>query len=96
MGFASRRPDWSLPQLDIDLILEPFNVLHEAAARQSCPKCQKSRSLYCYDCLVAFTQTPAVQLPFQLIIVTHHAEKASKATGVHAALLCPGQVLLSR
>jgi hypothetical protein len=56
----------------------------------------KSRALFCYDCLVPFTPTPSLQLPFQLHIVTHAAERLTKATGVHAAVLCRGQVHLQR
>lgn len=70
-----------------DLWLAPF-----------CCACRsgKSRSLFCYDCLVPFTSTPSVKLPFQLHIITHSAEPPAKATGVHAAVLCKGQVHLQR
>jgi hypothetical protein len=40
-----------------------------------------------YDCAVAFTAIPSLQLPFQLSIISHHAELASKNTGVSAAAL---------
>lgn len=56
----------------------------------------KSRSLFCYDCQVPFTSVPSLQLPFQLHIITHAAERFTKATGVHAAVLCKGQVHLHR
>lgn len=56
----------------------------------------KSRALFCYDCLVPFTPTPSLRLPFQLHIITHTAERLTKATGVHAAVLCRGQVHLQR
>eukprot|EP00882_Tetradesmus_deserticola_P017979 GHRQ01019290.1.p1 GENE.GHRQ01019290.1~~GHRQ01019290.1.p1 ORF type:complete len:122 (+),score=25.50 GHRQ01019290.1:189-554(+) len=83
--FAARRPDWELPQLQLEqLQLHPFDALEQATSRQPCPKCHKSRFLYCYDCAVAFTPIPSVQLPFQLSIITHHAELASKNTGVRA------------
>ncbi|WIA08679.1 hypothetical protein OEZ85_008106 [Tetradesmus obliquus] len=93
--FAARRPDWELPQLQLEqLQLHPFDALRQATSRQPCPKCHKSRFLYCYDCAVPFTAIPSLQLPFQLSIITHHAELASKNTGVMAAILCPQQVQL--
>lgn len=92
--FAQRRPGWQLPSLNTEeLQLQSFEPL-ENACRQACPQCGKSRALFCYDCLVPFTPTPSLQLPFQLHIVTHAAERLTKATGVHAAVLCRGQVHL--
>jgi hypothetical protein len=35
---------------------------------------------------VPFTAIPSLQLPFQLSIITHHAELASKNTGVSTTL----------
>jgi hypothetical protein len=66
------------------------------AAILLCLRSGKSRSLFCYDCLVPFTSIPDLQLPFQLHIITHAAERSTKATGVHAAVLCKGKVHLQR
>lgn len=93
-GFASRRPDWSLPKLRNDLKLDSHEALEKFTGRQQCPKCNKSRSLYCYDCLVPFTHVPSIVLPFHVNIITHIEERAANNTGRHAALLCPQQVSL--
>lgn len=76
-----------------------FGIVETHHKQPSCvllSRSQRSRHLYCYDCLVPFTPVPSLQLPFQLSIITHYAEAASKNTGVHAALLCPHQVQLHR
>lgn len=36
-----------------------------------CCRSQRSRHLYCYDCLVSLTPTPQVPLPFKFSIITH-------------------------
>jgi hypothetical protein len=37
--FAARRPDWELPQLQLEqLKLHPFDALEQATSRQPCPK----------------------------------------------------------
>eukprot|EP00877_Chromochloris_zofingiensis_P014960 jgi/Chrzof1/9718/Cz04g13090.t1 len=92
--FAKRRPKWQLRGIDLDLQLDADDVLQQAAARQACPNCQRSRSLFCYDCLLPFTPVPHVKLPFKVSIIRHHAEAASKNTGVHAALISPKDVIL--
>ncbi|GAX78826.1 hypothetical protein CEUSTIGMA_g6263.t1 [Chlamydomonas eustigma] len=93
-GFASRRPEWSLPELHAGLQVDDDVVLTDVKGRQCCPNCQKSRSLYCYDCLVPLTTCPRVELPFHVSIITDVDEQPSKNTGVQAAILAPGQVQL--
>ncbi|KAG1677454.1 hypothetical protein FOA52_001910 [Chlamydomonas sp. UWO 241] len=93
-GFAKRRPDWELPQLHGDLEVADDGSLFALKGRLPCPKCTKSRSFYCYDCLVPLTETPPVALPFQFSIITHKDERPSMNTGVHAAILAPGAVQL--
>ena len=34
--------------------------------RQKCPKCRELRKYYCYDCLLPFTEIPAVRLPVKI------------------------------
>lgn len=58
------------------------------------PCSTKSRSLFCYDCLVALTATPQVELPFTVSIITHREEKSAKNTGVHAAILAAKHIQL--
>lgn len=47
-----------------------------APAAMPCPlhnmRSGRSRHLYCYDCLVPFTDVPAMTLPFKVSIITHH------------------------
>ncbi len=53
----------------------------------------KSRSLYCYDCLVPLTpHVPHVDLPFKVTIITHQNERPANNTGVQVALLAAGHV----
>lgn len=96
--FAKRRPGWQLPALDLSALrLASFEPLQACDRRQPCPQCQRSRRWACLECCVALvpTPTPAVRLPFELVVVTHPNEPASKNTGAHAKLLCaPGQVRL--
>lgn len=90
--FAKRRPGWEPAELP-PLQLSPFTPL-ESSGRQPCPKCGRSRALYCCYCLVPFTPTPRIELPFELYVVSQ--EQATKATGTHAAVLCPGCVHMHR
>lgn len=88
---AKRRPGWELPDLHSDLQLASHEVLKQKKARSLCPTCNRSRSLYCYDCLVPLTWTPEVKLPFQVHVVLDR-ESRSKNTGVHAAIIAQGSV----
>lgn len=92
--FAQRRPDWALPKLDLELQLHPDEALDMNRKRQLCPKCGRSRSLFCYDCLIPFTEVPRVDLPFHFSIITHHEEARSKNTGVQVAVLAPDRISL--
>ncbi|KAF8072689.1 dtwd1 [Scenedesmus sp. PABB004] len=90
--FASRRPAWAPAGLPAALEIASRAPLEACSSRQACPNCGRSRFLYCYDCCLPFTEVPSLTLPFRVSIITHHAEALSKNTGVHAALLCGGQV----
>eukprot|EP00798_Chlamydomonas_sp_ICE-L_P019286 gene19286-25930_t len=93
-GFAARRPGWALPGLTVELQLSSDDVLRSNQGRKPCPKCNRSRALYCYDCREPFTEIPAVHLPFSFSIITHQDESPSKNTGVQAAILAPLQIQL--
>lgn len=88
---AKRRPGWELPPLHSDLELASQEALEQKKARSLCPTCNKSRSLYCYDCLVPLTLIPQVSLPIKVHVVLDR-ESRSKNTGVQAAILAPGCV----
>mmetsp|Transcript_22782 Transcript_22782/g.62970 ORF Transcript_22782/g.62970 Transcript_22782/m.62970 type:complete len:397 (+) Transcript_22782:114-1304(+) len=96
--FAKRRPDWELRSMHQGLLLTNAASCLDtrtAGTRMPCPRCKKSRALYCYDCVIPLLDpAPRVQLPFQLSILTHSSELSSKNTGVHAAILAPDQARL--
>ena len=51
---------------------------------------RRSRQHFCYDCLVPFTATPTLDLPYAVKVVTHHAEGKAHSTGAFClALLLP-------
>ncbi|GLI66518.1 hypothetical protein VaNZ11_010388 [Volvox africanus] len=89
---AARRPDWELPPVHSGLQLAPMDSLYNNTERIKCLKCGRPRAHYCYDCLQPLVPFPHVDLPFQVSIVTHHEEKASKNTGVQVAILGGSQV----
>lgn len=67
--------------------------------RETCPSCQRRRSLYCGDCLgqrlpqAALLLPPRVPLPFNLVLLLHPAESLDHCTGIHAAVMAsPGQL----
>ncbi|GIL75732.1 hypothetical protein Vretimale_15281 [Volvox reticuliferus] len=89
---AARRPAWELPEVHSGLQLAPMDSLYNYKERMKCLKCGRLRAHYCYDCLQPLVPFPHVDLPFRVSIVTHHEEKASKNTGVQAAILARDQV----
>lgn len=36
--------------------------------KRNCPKCLKMRSVYCYSCMIPFTDIPCVRLPLKVIM----------------------------
>lgn len=42
---------------------------------------ERSRMLYCYDCMIPFTPTPRLELPLKISLITHNLELRSKNTG---------------
>ena len=61
--------------------------------RETCPSCQRRRSIYCGDCLgqrmpqAALLLPPRVPLPFDLVLLLHPAESLGHCTGIHAAVM---------
>ncbi|KAJ9534067.1 hypothetical protein QJQ45_002068 [Haematococcus lacustris] len=92
--FANRRPDWQLPDLNVELVLSQDLQPAQLSQRSSCPKCNRSRSMFCYDCLEPLVACPRLRLPVKFSIITHTGEQASKNTGVHAAIIAPEDVTL--
>lgn len=92
--FTSKRAEWTPRPLPAGLRLSPCDVL-DAAQRVACPGCGRQRRAYCHTCLLTLSPGwPRVVLPFDLVVLTHAAERSSSATGVHLALLAPARVRL--
>uniref|UniRef100_A0A7S0V7Z6 tRNA-uridine aminocarboxypropyltransferase 1 n=1 Tax=Polytomella parva TaxID=51329 RepID=A0A7S0V7Z6_9CHLO len=98
-ALAARRPGWELPPVHEGLQTDPIDVLWENRERKQCPKCNRRRSLLCYDCQEPLTEpgtVPFVHLPFKVSIITHHEEHLGNNTGIQLAILAKGQVQLHR
>lgn len=74
---------------------EPVN---SQSARESCPRCCKSRKYFCYTCYVPIKSLhsafPKVKLPIKIDVVKHSREVEGKSTAVHAAVLAPDDVTM--
>jgi len=91
--FTPKRPNWTPRPLHegLQLSAEPAS----SAERLVCPQCGASRALYCCSCRLPLAEnTPRVQLPFNLWVVTHGQQNESSATGVHLAVLAAAQTRL--
>ncbi|CAG9771464.1 unnamed protein product [Ceutorhynchus assimilis] len=73
-----------------------FNIddtegLNKLEGRHPCPKCGKSRKLFCYSCFIPISplqgKLPKVKLPIKIDIIKHKHEIDGKSTACHAALL---------
>lgn len=95
--FVVRLPDWELPKLQLDLRLSPSGSL-QGLGRQECPRCRRSRWLFCYDCATPLPAAPPprLALPFDFLILTHVQERIGKNTGVQAAIIAPDHVRVAR
>lgn len=72
------------------LALDPFEPLENADKRQKCPKCNRNRKYYCYDCLIGLTpDIPKVILPMQVHILKCIKEARSKSSAVPIKVLAP-------
>lgn len=87
--FEHRNPFTSM-KIDDNQFLMQIN------GRSACPKCGKSRKLFCYTCYVPIVELkphlPTVQLPIQIDIIKHQREVDGKSTAIHAAILAPANV----
>ena len=76
--------------------LEDYSILDTIEGRFDCPRCQRSRKLFCYSCYIPVgnlgTIIPKVKIPVKIDIIKHKKEIDGKSTAVHAAILAPGQV----
>jgi len=97
---SRRRPDFTLPPLHRDLRLSSHAPLADASSsgggggRATCPTCAASRRFFCHGCLLPLVPFPRVRLPCDVYFVTDRRQRASNATGVHAALSSPDRVTL--
>lgn len=78
------------------MAIDDNQFLMQMSGRSACPKCGKSRKLFCYTCYVPIVELeqrlPTVQLPVQIDIIKHQREVDGKSTAVHAAILAPANV----
>ncbi|CAG9314955.1 unnamed protein product [Blepharisma stoltei] len=72
------------------LELASFEPLENATNRQKCPKCDRNRKYYCYDCCIGLTpDIPKVVLPLQVHILKCIKEARSKSSAVPIKVLAP-------
>lgn len=78
------------------MAIDDNQFLMQINGRSACPKCGKSRKLFCYTCYVPIVELkqhlPTVQLPIQIDIIKHQREVDGKSTAIHAAILAPANV----
>lgn len=78
------------------MAIDENQFLMQVSGRSGCPKCGKSRKLFCYTCYVPIVEieqrVPNVQLPIQIDIIKHQREVNGKSTAIHAAVLAPQNV----
>lgn len=78
------------------MAIDDNQFLMHVNGRRGCPKCGKSRKLFCYTCYVPIAEleqrVPTVQLPIQIDIIKHQREVDGKSTAIHAAILAPKNV----
>ncbi|CAJ1012098.1 putative DTW domain containing protein [Leishmania naiffi] len=70
----------------------PLYRLREQQERRACPKCNKRRLFYCYDCLTAVhpeSHPPPLGLPLNVYVVLHPNELRSKSTSLAASTISP-------
>lgn len=72
---------FSVPMLSLD-----------GAGRDACPKCNKRRQYYCYDCLEVCrpqSHPPALHLPIKVYVILHPGEIRGKSTSLAASTISP-------
>lgn len=78
------------------MAIDDNQFLMQKNDRSACPKCGKSRKLFCYTCYVPNVEMkeriPIVQLPINIDIIKHQRERDGKSTAVHAAILAPHNI----
>lgn len=74
-----------------------LRAIHASAeGRVPCPRCGKTRLMYCYTCCCALAAAPAprVALPLHADIWHHRTEHRQKSTALHARILAPDDTTL--
>ena len=78
------------------LKLASFAPLDALASRMPCPKCDKMRKYYCFECYCAVgdyeADIPKLDLPVKVTILSHPKEKKSKSSVVPVKILAPEHV----
>ncbi|ERL91500.1 tRNA-uridine aminocarboxypropyltransferase 1 [Dendroctonus ponderosae] len=77
-------------------LIDDNAILNSIEGRHPCPKCAKSRKLFCYSCFIPIAplegKLPNVKLPLKIDIIKHKHEIDGKSTAGHAALLASNDV----
>ncbi|KAF4679705.1 DTW domain-containing protein 1 [Perkinsus olseni] len=85
-------PEDALPPIDLKALqLAPFTPLESESSRKECPKCGRRRKFYCYECAIpveGWDGVPYVRPPFDIHLVRHPTEKASKSSVIPLQLIC--------
>lgn len=88
---------FDIPAFISSLNLASFEVLQQAT-RQPCDRCNSRKMIYCDKCqrlLLSRDLVPVVNLPLQVHIFKHIAERSSKSSVIPLAFLCPGEVTIT-
>jgi len=90
-------PAFDVASFVSSLNLASFAVLR-GAQRQVCTHCGSRKMIYCDKCqrlLVGRDEVPSLELPLQVHIFKHIAERSSKSSVIPLAFLCPNSVTIT-
>lgn len=95
MDFArnqTHEPRDFLNSLSFSISIDSLNDLNNR--RVECPKCNRKRHLYCYDCMIPLEDIlPQINdLPLNCIILQHPRELKSKSSAIHAKVIAGSSV----
>eukprot|EP00826_Nyctotherus_ovalis_P036244 TRINITY_DN319_c0_g1_i11.p1 TRINITY_DN319_c0_g1~~TRINITY_DN319_c0_g1_i11.p1 ORF type:complete len:256 (-),score=86.80 TRINITY_DN319_c0_g1_i11:186-953(-) len=81
------------------LKLSSFEPLDKANERRKCPKCDRSKKLYCPYCYVSLVDTsliPQLTLPLHVSVLQHPKEKVERSSIIPAKVLAPSSLDIYR
>jgi DTW domain-containing protein YfiP len=68
------------------------------AGRDECPKCNRRRQYYCYDCLEVCrpqSHPPPLNLPIKVYVILHPGETRGKSTSLAASTISPNITVIT-